>query len=230
MHLNSVQIEKIWDFIKVCDIKYVDIQHELVDHIASEIELKMSNNQELIFEDLLNKIYSDYLPRIKKMAWSKEQAIKRYWRSKFWSSFRAYFTISNTTLTLLLFSMILLGTLLFGLQILSASLIIATIISITTIVKNYKKFGILSWKRSEYVVLNTIYDYTSNLLIATVSFSPAYILLIHDKYSIFQLTWVAALATMFIVFILIWNHAYHTVFSKMIKQELKALNPYLIPS
>lgn len=227
MQLNEEQIEVISNFIKNCDVRYIDIQHELVDHLASEIESKISKDPTSAFEDHLNSMYIRYLPEIKKMVWSKEQFISRYWRSKFWKYFKSYFIFPKLLTTLLLFLSIFLGSLIIGHKVLIVSYVIATLISIYTLIKNHNRFGISKWKKSEYFVLRTIHSLSSSFLIPTICFFPGGLMLLSDTYSVLHQGWPLFISTLYIVYILLWSHACLTKFPKIIKQELKAIHPYI---
>jgi len=60
MNLTKEQLEKIQAFIKQKGINYIDVQMEIIDHVASLIEDKMSNNEDLEFDDALIETHKSF--------------------------------------------------------------------------------------------------------------------------------------------------------------------------
>jgi|GEM_PF-2573715 len=58
--LNQKQIEYLFNFVDEKGVKYYDVQHEVVDHLASSIECEMNEDENMSFESALNKVYSKY--------------------------------------------------------------------------------------------------------------------------------------------------------------------------
>lgn len=53
MNLNQTQLTKLKSFISKKGIKHIDVQMEILDHMASAIEYRMSSDQRLSFEDAI---------------------------------------------------------------------------------------------------------------------------------------------------------------------------------
>ena len=62
MKLTTEQINKIDTFLERNDVKYLDIKLELLDHIASQIEALISE-QNSSFEEAFTKITAHWRPR-----------------------------------------------------------------------------------------------------------------------------------------------------------------------
>ena len=56
--LSKEQIDDIFNFVKSKYVRYIDLQYELVDHLASAVEEEMEQDQELNFSSALSKVYS----------------------------------------------------------------------------------------------------------------------------------------------------------------------------
>ena len=64
MKLTTEQIDQIDTFLERNDVKYLDIKLELLDHIASQIEALMSD-QNSSFEEAFTKITTHWKPRFR---------------------------------------------------------------------------------------------------------------------------------------------------------------------
>ncbi len=60
MQLNQKQIEKLFVFVEKKGVKYYDVQHEIVDHLATSIESIMMESKSISFDQALYTVYSDY--------------------------------------------------------------------------------------------------------------------------------------------------------------------------
>lgn len=105
MKLTEAQIEELYAFTRKKYVEYYDVQTELVDHLATSIEEKMSESSNINFETALQQVYSQFgifgfSELVEKKA--MEAAIKG--RKLFRKSFFEYFKLPK----ILLFVMILL--------------------------------------------------------------------------------------------------------------------------
>lgn len=60
MELNQKQIKYLFKFVEEKGVKYYDVQHEIVDHLASSIETEMIENKNTSFEQALYRVYSKF--------------------------------------------------------------------------------------------------------------------------------------------------------------------------
>lgn len=81
--LTSEQIDHLFRFVGSKNVRYIDVQHEIVDHLASDIEIKMKEDKSLSFEKALHQIYSKFpITGFAVMIDDKEKSIRKYWRKK----------------------------------------------------------------------------------------------------------------------------------------------------
>lgn len=78
MKLNKEQIKEIHDFTVRKRVRYLDVQLEMVDHMASGIEAMLEQNPEMSFQDALNKEYKKFgIFGFAKIVEEKQKAIER---------------------------------------------------------------------------------------------------------------------------------------------------------
>ena len=58
--LNKEEIDHLFTFVKQRDVKYYDVQMELVDHFASAIEQRWETEPVLSFDEALRKEYRQF--------------------------------------------------------------------------------------------------------------------------------------------------------------------------
>ena len=101
--LTADQINELFDFVKSKYVRYIDVQYELVDHLATAIEEEMKINAALNFQTALDKVYSRFpITGFDKFVTAKEKAIKKYWLRKVWHIMTQYFTFPKIVLTTML--------------------------------------------------------------------------------------------------------------------------------
>ncbi|CAM1345447.1 hypothetical protein [Tenacibaculum amylolyticum] len=82
--LNSNQIKHIDNFLEAIGVDFVDIRLEMIDHIASEIEEKVSDFDHF-FQD--QKLQSPYLKYLLSKQKSFNELYNKQLRTKFWTNF-----------------------------------------------------------------------------------------------------------------------------------------------
>ena len=102
--LSPEQIDILFSFVKSKYVRYVDVQHEIVDHLASAIEDEMSQDSSCSFDQALSIVYSRF-PITGFSSWvaNKETEIHRYWTRKVIKFLVQYFRIPKVLLTILVF-------------------------------------------------------------------------------------------------------------------------------
>lgn len=60
MELSKQQLAQIREFINKKGFTYIDVQMEILDHVASQVEEKMTNNPELKFADAVNETHKSF--------------------------------------------------------------------------------------------------------------------------------------------------------------------------
>lgn len=103
MELNEEQIEKLFRFTKVHYVEWYDLQTELVDHLADDIEHILEKKPELSYDEALNISFKKFgVFGFSDIVEKKQNALSiYYWRlaGKF---FIQYFTPPKIFLTLCL--------------------------------------------------------------------------------------------------------------------------------
>ena len=60
MQLNQEQIESLFAFVEKKGVKYYDVQHEIVDHLATSIESEMMATENRTFDQALQIVYGEF--------------------------------------------------------------------------------------------------------------------------------------------------------------------------
>lgn len=102
--INNEQIEELYAFTRNHFVEYYDLQTELVDHLANDIEAMWEKQPELNFEDAKNAAFKKFgvfgfLEPIEQ----KQKAMGRRYRGFLWNEFKAWFTLPKVVFTLLIF-------------------------------------------------------------------------------------------------------------------------------
>lgn len=81
--LNENQISQLFDFVRSKYVRYIDVQYELVDHLASDIESEMQLDNELTFDKALQKVYAKFpISGFSNYVTESEKAMTKFWRKK----------------------------------------------------------------------------------------------------------------------------------------------------
>lgn len=81
----------------------VDVQYELVDHLASAIEVEMNQDDKLTFEQALRKVYGRFpITGFSQFVSEKSAALNKYWQRRIWYVYLQYLTPPKLLATALL--------------------------------------------------------------------------------------------------------------------------------
>ncbi len=106
--LSEEQIADLFLFCEENDVKYYDVQIELVDHFACSIEQKWKENPMLPYDDALWLIYEEFgASGIRKIKSSKETGVWRKYSFIQWKYLKEYFRLPKVLLTIF-FTLVLL--------------------------------------------------------------------------------------------------------------------------
>ncbi len=101
--LSQPEIRKLFEFVQQKNVPYLDVQYEIVDHLASEIEEFQLADRSLSFENALNDIYSQFpITGFAVFQLEKQSSMRQYWKRSFWAYLRRYFRIPRIVFTILL--------------------------------------------------------------------------------------------------------------------------------
>jgi hypothetical protein len=104
MLLTNEQIEMLFAFTRKKFVRGYDLQVELVDHLASNIEEEMSKDAKLSFDAALQKVYAGFglfgfAHVVQERAAALEKQHHKLWRKIIWQ----YFTLPKVTLAITIF-------------------------------------------------------------------------------------------------------------------------------
>ena len=102
--LTREEIEKIFDFVRSKNVPYKDVQYEIVDHFACEIEDLLSREPGVPFNTILSRTYAKFpITGFAELQVEKEKYIKSYWKKKFGLFMLKFFQIPRIIFTTSLF-------------------------------------------------------------------------------------------------------------------------------
>jgi len=103
MELNTSQIEYLFEFVESKNVKYYDVQHEIVDHLASSIESLMANDENITFEQALDKTYNKYpITGFAVYTLELEKSVSIFWMRKIFSTITSGYGLPLILLLLML--------------------------------------------------------------------------------------------------------------------------------
>lgn len=94
--LTEVQIDALYEFVKKKYVDYYDVQLELVDHLASEVEQHMAANPAVSFDSALQQVYSGFgLFGFTEVVEEKVKAVNLRNRRMLWKATKSFFVLPN---------------------------------------------------------------------------------------------------------------------------------------
>ena len=115
IQLSEEEIRKLFDFVESKYVRYIDVQHELVDHLASGIEDSRLKNPNLTFDKALKMEYARFpVTGFSSFMADRTNAMSRYWVLRFFKILLGYIKLPKVILTLLVLATVLTITFRFG--------------------------------------------------------------------------------------------------------------------
>jgi len=114
--LTQIEIKKIYQFVKQNGVPYIDLQHELVDHIAGDIEASWDNDSSKSFNQFLYDAYDGFkfehnkkypLSHFQQIVEEKTKSFQKYWFKNVMSYLKEYFKLPRIILTFLIFGLLM---------------------------------------------------------------------------------------------------------------------------
>lgn len=104
MNLTADKIEDLYRFTRKHFVKWYDLQTELVDHLANDIEQILQKNPNLSFVEARDKAFKKFgvFGFMKIVEEKQKQLEKRYWKLIF-NEFKTFFTIPKIAVFISLF-------------------------------------------------------------------------------------------------------------------------------
>ncbi len=219
IELSNQQIENLFAFVKEKYVRYIDVQYELVDHLATAIEEEMNQDDQLSFEAALKEVYARFpITGFDKFLREKEKAMISYWRRKIGSIIMQYLSLPKLVMTMML--LVLYGTLTsihskwsLGL---CFTLCIAALIYSLFFINNGSNNS-----TSNYLVLQKFNQISGGGTLALLPLCFANVLPSFNSLSPLMFTsWQFYLVTLFCTISTVLVHASIFEFPKIIKQEI----------
>ncbi|MFT6334967.1 MAG: hypothetical protein ACJATI_001713 [Halioglobus sp.] len=108
--LSTEEVRQLFNFVKSKSVHYIDVQFEIVDHLASAIEVEQASDPNLNFNSALQKIYGKFpITGFAMMILAKEEALSQFWEKRFFGAFISNFSYPKMIMSLILSAMIFFG-------------------------------------------------------------------------------------------------------------------------
>ena len=106
MKLTESQIQDLYAFTRQHFVEHYDLQTELVDHLANDIEAQWQNQPKLTFEDAKNKAFKKFgIFGFMDAIEQKGKAMNKRYRNYLWTELKKWFELPQIILTIALFLM-----------------------------------------------------------------------------------------------------------------------------
>ena len=104
MKLTTPQIEDLFKFTRKHFVYHYDVQSELVDHLANDIEEIWKERPQLSFEDARDTSFKKFgIFGFMDVIEAKQKQMNKRYRSILWRFFREWFTLPKVMTTLAVF-------------------------------------------------------------------------------------------------------------------------------
>ncbi len=101
--LSSEQIDDLYKFCEEQDVKYYDVQLELVDHLAAAIEQKWNTNPKLSYEKALWSVFDQFgASGFRKIKSNKEKELQKKYKRIKWKYIGEFFKLPKIVLTIMI--------------------------------------------------------------------------------------------------------------------------------
>lgn len=102
--LSEEYIQSLFKFVRSKYVPYIDLQCEIVDHLASDIEALQNEDKTLSFDAALSKVYAKFpITGFSNLKAAKEKEMYNYWMRRTFKYYLSYFKLPKIILTLLMF-------------------------------------------------------------------------------------------------------------------------------
>ena len=104
--VSESQIQELYTFTRAHFVEHYDLQTELVDHLANDIETMWQDTPKLTFEDAKNKAFKKFgIFGFMDAIEQKAKAMNKRYRKYFWVELKKWFELPQIITTILLFCM-----------------------------------------------------------------------------------------------------------------------------
>jgi len=103
MKLTNLQIDRLYEFTREHYVEWYDLQTELVDHLASDIEGQWNDKPDIAFEKSLNKAFKRFgIFGFDDVVQQKQKAIKKMYRAFIWRFYKEWLKLPKIILNVVL--------------------------------------------------------------------------------------------------------------------------------
>ena len=145
MKINTLQIDRLYQFTRQHYVEYYDLQTELVDHLANAIEEQWHENPKISFEEALQKEFKKFgVFGFMDVVEKRQAAMNKKYNKIVWNHFKTFFKLPQIIGT---FSAI--GILFLILRNSSQATVIISIFSLSTMVSFWIAISFSARKRKK---------------------------------------------------------------------------------
>lgn len=227
MELSKIEIEKILAFLDKKRVKHIDVQHELLDHVASLVEEEMKQDQQITFDTALYKVYKSFgIYGFTKVVEHKSEELRKYWQKKMMRYLIRYFELPRVIITLGLVGLIYVILLQLRGQLPQVDLSDAVLFLVTPL-------GLLAVVIGTAVYTHRKYGKSDRLYLSSQSFNSARSgvlgTCVQSSYWLVALTlngadqrpWILMLISIGYAFAIITMHAFYFTFNEWFEEEME---------
>lgn len=217
VELSEKQIQELFQFVRSKYVRYIDVQHELVDHLASGIEEEMEKDAQLSFDGALNLVYGRFpITGFSNFVRAKEKEMSRYWNFRAFNYFKRFMKLPMIIVSVVIYflSASILSS--FGVMPFIMLLVGISIFTFYQASQSGKKYRSMADKDVLF------YSCYRNSLMSPVSGSYVfyYIWYFTDSTLTIQSPYAAVTFNLVITVFLIWTYAVVNVFPGMLDDEI----------
>ena len=104
MKVSNTEIQDLYCFTRKHFVEHYDLQTELVDHLANDIEMMWEENPHLSFEEAKNRAFKKFgVFGFMDAISSSQKAMSKRYRAYLWQELKQWFQIPQFAITLLIF-------------------------------------------------------------------------------------------------------------------------------
>lgn len=104
MKLTKTHIQQLYKFTRQHYVYHYDVQSELVDHLANDIEQIWTENPQLSFEDARDKSFKKFgIFGFMDVIEAKQKQMNKRYRKIMWRFFKEWFTVPKIVITTAIF-------------------------------------------------------------------------------------------------------------------------------
>lgn len=102
--LTKSEIEVLFKFVRSKYVRYIDVQYELVDHLATGIEHLRATDNNISLDQALEKVYSTFpITGFSNIIQQKESRMSRYWWRMIFKSLIKYLRPNRLVICVLIY-------------------------------------------------------------------------------------------------------------------------------